>query len=44
MTLTRRVAAEALGTAMLLAVVVGSGIMGQRLAVVTMLLRSSGIR
>lgn len=32
MTLTRRVAAEALGTAMLLAVVVGSGIMGQRLA------------
>lgn len=32
MTLTRRVAAETLGTAMLLAVVVGSGIMGQRLA------------
>lgn len=32
MTLARRVAAEALGTAMLLAVVVGSGIMGQRLA------------
>jgi glycerol uptake facilitator-like aquaporin len=32
MTLTRRVAAEALGTAMLLAIVVGSGIMGQRLA------------
>lgn len=32
MTLTRRLAAECLGTAMLLAVVVGSGIMGQRLA------------
>jgi glycerol uptake facilitator-like aquaporin len=32
MTSTRRIAAEALGTAMLLAVVVGSGIMGQRLA------------
>lgn len=32
MTLARRAAAEALGTAMLLAVVVGSGIMGQRLA------------
>jgi glycerol uptake facilitator-like aquaporin len=32
MTLARNVAAEALGTAMLLAIVVGSGIMGQRLA------------
>jgi glycerol uptake facilitator-like aquaporin len=32
MTLTRRLAAEALGTAFLLAVVVGSGIMGERLA------------
>jgi glycerol uptake facilitator-like aquaporin len=32
MTLARRVAAEALGTAFLLAVVVGSGIMGERLA------------
>ena len=32
MTLTRRLAAEALGTALLLAVVVGSGIMGERLA------------
>lgn len=32
MTLSRRIAAEALGTAMLLAIVVGSGIMGQRLA------------
>lgn len=32
MTFARRVAAEALGTAMLLAIVVGSGIMGQRLA------------
>jgi glycerol uptake facilitator-like aquaporin len=32
MTLTRRVTAEALGTAMLLAAVVGSGIMGERLA------------
>ena len=32
MTLTRRAAAEALGTAMLLAAVVGSGIMGERLA------------
>lgn len=32
MTLARQIAAEALGTAMLLAVVVGSGIMGQRLA------------
>ena len=31
-TLARRVAAEALGTALLLAVVVGSGIMGERLA------------
>ncbi len=33
MTLSRRLAAEALGTAFLLAVVVGSGIMGERLAV-----------
>lgn len=32
MTLTRRLAGEALGTAVLLAVVVGSGIMGERLA------------
>ena len=32
MTLTRRLMAEALGTALLLAVVVGSGIMGERLA------------
>ncbi|MCK0530681.1 aquaporin family protein [Sphingobium sp. MAH-33] len=32
MTLVRNIAAEALGTAMLLAIVVGSGIMGQRLA------------
>jgi glycerol uptake facilitator-like aquaporin len=32
MTLARRVAAEALGTALLLAIVVGSGIMGARLA------------
>ncbi|MCP3731507.1 aquaporin family protein [Sphingomonas sp. MG17] len=32
MTLSRRAAAELVGTAMLLAVVVGSGIMGQRLA------------
>src|SRR5450432_3154408 len=32
MTLTRRLAGEALGTAFLLAVVVGSGIMGDRLA------------
>ena len=32
MTLPRRLAAEALGTAFLLAVVVGSGIMGERLA------------
>ena len=32
MTLTRRLAAEFLGTAMLLAIVVGSGIMGERLA------------
>lgn len=32
MTFARNVAAEALGTAMLLAIVVGSGIMGQRLA------------
>ena len=32
MTLARRVAAEFIGTAMLLAVVVGSGIMGERLA------------
>ncbi len=32
MTLARRLAAEALGTAFLLMVVVGSGIMGERLA------------
>jgi len=32
MTLTRRLAGEALGTAFLLAVVVGSGIMGARFA------------
>ncbi|HSI18364.1 MAG TPA: MIP/aquaporin family protein [Sphingomonas sp.] len=32
MTLSRRVAAEGVGTALLLAVVVGSGIMGQRLS------------
>jgi len=32
MTLSRRLAAEAVGTALLLAVVVGSGIMGERLA------------
>jgi glycerol uptake facilitator-like aquaporin len=32
MTLARRVAAEAVGTAFLLAAVVGSGIMGERLA------------
>lgn len=32
MTLVRRIAAEFIGTAMLLAVVVGSGIMGERLA------------
>ena len=32
MTLSRRAVAEALGTAFLLAAVVGSGIMGQRLA------------
>ena len=32
MTLARRLAAEALGTALLLAIVVGSGIMGERLA------------
>ncbi|MBO9714948.1 MIP/aquaporin family protein [Sphingomonas sp.] len=32
MTVSRRLAAEALGTAMLLAIVVGSGIMGERLA------------
>src|SRR5450755_5186335 len=32
MTLTRRLAGEALGTAFLLAVVVGSGIMGERLS------------
>lgn len=32
MTLPRRIVAEALGTAMLLAIVVGSGIMGERLA------------
>ena len=32
MTLSRRLAAEALGTAFLLTVVVGSGIMGERLA------------
>lgn len=32
MTLSRRLAAEALGTALLLSVVVGSGIMGERLA------------
>ncbi len=30
--LTRKVAAEALGTALLLATVVGSGIMGERLS------------
>jgi glycerol uptake facilitator-like aquaporin len=32
MTLSRRIVAEALGTALLLAAVVGSGIMGQQLA------------
>ena len=32
MTLSRRIAAETLGTAFLLAAVVGSGIMGERLA------------
>ena len=32
MTLSRAAAAEAIGTALLLAVVVGSGIMGERLA------------
>jgi glycerol uptake facilitator-like aquaporin len=32
MTLARRLAAEALGTALLLAIVIGSGIMGERLA------------
>ncbi|GAC1406011.1 MAG: hypothetical protein NVSMB56_20080 [Pyrinomonadaceae bacterium] len=32
MNLTRRIVAEAIGTAMLLAAVVGSGIMGERLA------------
>ena len=32
MTLSRRLAAEALGTALLLAIVIGSGIMGERLA------------
>jgi glycerol uptake facilitator-like aquaporin len=32
MSLTRRLTAEALGTALLLAVIVGSGIMGERLA------------
>jgi len=32
MSLPRRLAAEALGTALLLAVVVGSGVMAQRLA------------
>jgi glycerol uptake facilitator-like aquaporin len=32
MTLARRITAECLGTAMLLAAVVGSGIMGERLA------------
>ncbi|MEO5493447.1 MAG: MIP/aquaporin family protein [Sphingomonas sp.] len=32
MTLSRRIVAEAVGTALLLAIVVGSGIMGQRLA------------
>ena len=32
MTLSRRLAAEFVGTAMLLAIVVGSGIMGERLA------------
>jgi glycerol uptake facilitator-like aquaporin len=32
MTLSRRLAAECLGTALLLAIVIGSGIMGQRLA------------
>jgi|GEM_PF-2873145 len=31
-TLSQRIVAEALGTAMLLAAVVGSGIMGERLA------------
>ena len=30
--LSRRLAAEALGTALLLAIVIGSGIMGERLA------------
>ncbi len=32
MTLPRRLAAETLGTALLLATVIGSGIMGERLA------------
>ena len=32
MTISRRIVAEALGTALLLAAVVGSGIMGERLA------------
>jgi glycerol uptake facilitator-like aquaporin len=32
MTLSRRIAAETLGTAFLLAAVVGSGIMGEKLA------------
>ena len=32
MTLTRRLAAEGIGTALLLAIVIGSGIMGERLA------------
>ncbi|HKY80988.1 MAG TPA: aquaporin family protein, partial [Sphingobium sp.] len=32
MSLSRNIAAEALGTALLLAIVVGSGIMGERLA------------
>lgn len=32
MTMSRRITAEALGTALLLAIVVGSGVMGQRLA------------
>jgi glycerol uptake facilitator-like aquaporin len=32
MTLSRRIVSEALGTAFLLAAVVGSGIMGERLA------------
>jgi glycerol uptake facilitator-like aquaporin len=40
----RRAVAEALGTAFLLAAVVGSGIMGERLAGGTSRLRSSPIR